>query len=223
MSEVFANNAYTTLSAPVTTTGATTINVSSVGTPGTPGGFPTTGNFRILIDSEYMLVTGVSGTTFTVTRGIEGSTAATHTVGAQVTQIVTAGALGALGSAGGGATYAGILTASGAIPAGHDVIVGFNSSAFGAGLGPAFTMSAGALVGDRVKLGDAQGAANTNPATLTDPNGYFIQNPQGPGFVFGDGVHLGTYHFDESGGWRQWMLVQDTNPGGRGTFWAAIQ
>jgi hypothetical protein len=57
--------------------------------------FPTTGQFRIKIDAELMLVTAVSGTTFTVTRGIEGSTAASHANGATVTHILTAGALGA--------------------------------------------------------------------------------------------------------------------------------
>ena len=35
-------------------------------------GFPTGGNFRIIIDSEIMLVTNVQGQTFTVTRGAEG-------------------------------------------------------------------------------------------------------------------------------------------------------
>ena len=55
--------------------------------------FSTTGQFRIRIDNELLLVTAVSGTTFTVTRGVEGSTAASHSGGAAVAQIVTAGAL----------------------------------------------------------------------------------------------------------------------------------
>lgn len=101
MSEQFANNASTTLSTAISSTSATSITVTSVGTPGTPGGFPSTGNFRILVDNEFMLVTSLSGTTWTVTRGIEGSTAATHSSGAQVTQIVTAGALAAIAASGG--------------------------------------------------------------------------------------------------------------------------
>ena len=38
-------------------------------------GFPTGGNFRIIVDSEIMLVTDVQGKTFTVTRAQEGTTA----------------------------------------------------------------------------------------------------------------------------------------------------
>src|SRR5271170_691871 len=102
MSELFGNNCQTTLAAAIPSTSATTLTVTSNGTAGTPGGFPSTGNFRILIDSEYMLVTSVSGTTWTVSRGIEGSVAATHANGVQVTQIVTAGALAAIGGGGGG-------------------------------------------------------------------------------------------------------------------------
>jgi nitrous oxidase accessory protein NosD len=45
------------------------------------------------IDTEIMEVTGVSGTTFTVARGVEGTTAAGHTTGATVTAPVTARAL----------------------------------------------------------------------------------------------------------------------------------
>lgn len=60
---------------------------------GSAGQVPPVGNFRIKIDSEIMLVTGVSGTTLTVTRGIESTAAASHTNGALVDFEVTAGAL----------------------------------------------------------------------------------------------------------------------------------
>jgi hypothetical protein len=53
--------------------------------------FPATGNFRIIIDSEILLVTAVSGTTFTIVRGIEGTTAAAHSNGAAITHVLTAG------------------------------------------------------------------------------------------------------------------------------------
>jgi Head domain of trimeric autotransporter adhesin len=56
-------------------------------------GFPMVGNFRILVDSELMLVTVVSGLTFTVTRGIEGTVAAVHAAGAAVTLVLTSGSL----------------------------------------------------------------------------------------------------------------------------------
>jgi hypothetical protein len=83
--EVFANNASSTLAAAVASTSVTTLSVNSAAP------FPTTGNFRILIDTEIMLVTAVSGTTFTVVRGAEGSTAATHLVNASVVHIFTQG------------------------------------------------------------------------------------------------------------------------------------
>ncbi len=91
--ELLANNAQTTLSAAITTTGATTLTVTSA------SAFPATGTFRVLVDSELMSVTGVSGTTFTVTRGVEGTSAATHTSGATISQVITAAGLLAAGAA----------------------------------------------------------------------------------------------------------------------------
>lgn len=58
-----------------------------------PSGWPATGNFRLLIDQELLLVTGVSGLDMTVTRGVEGTTAVFHAQGALVTNILTAEAL----------------------------------------------------------------------------------------------------------------------------------
>jgi hypothetical protein len=87
MTEQFANNAATTLSAAVETTDGTSISVASA------AGFPTKGNFRILVDDEIMLVTAVDGTTWTVTRGAESTTGATHSNGAAVTHVLTAGAV----------------------------------------------------------------------------------------------------------------------------------
>lgn len=52
-------------------------------------GFPAEGTFRIRIDNEILLVTAVSGNTFTTTRGQEGSAAADHVNGSQVVAIVT--------------------------------------------------------------------------------------------------------------------------------------
>lgn len=70
----------TTLSAAITTTGATSITVTSA------TGFPGSGNYCIQIDGEVLQVTGGQGTTtWTVTRGFNGSTAATHSNGATVT------------------------------------------------------------------------------------------------------------------------------------------
>jgi hypothetical protein len=90
--EVFANAFSTRLSAAVDAS-STTILVSD----SAPAGLVGSGQFRILIDQEYLLVTGVSGpgnTIWSVSRGTEGSSSAAHSAGAVVSHIVTAGALG---------------------------------------------------------------------------------------------------------------------------------
>lgn len=84
--EKFANDASSTLNGSINS-----IVTSLIVTSATP--FPSAGQFRIRIDLEILLVTGVSGTTFTVTRGIEGTTAASHANGAVVAHIITAGSL----------------------------------------------------------------------------------------------------------------------------------
>ena len=72
------------LSARINSTTATTITIT---TPYTVG-FPTSGNFIIVVDDEQMLVTGGQGTTtWTVTRGYNGSTAARHNSGTEVDQV----------------------------------------------------------------------------------------------------------------------------------------
>jgi hypothetical protein len=71
------NFASTTLAAAITTTDGTSITVTS------EAGFPAV-DFIISIDTEVLLVTNVATTTWTVTRGYEGSTAATHLNGATI-------------------------------------------------------------------------------------------------------------------------------------------
>lgn len=56
--------------------------------------FPTVPQFRLLIENELILVTAVAGAVFTVTRGVEGTTAAAHAGGTGVFQVLTAAALG---------------------------------------------------------------------------------------------------------------------------------
>ena len=76
----FNNSAFTTtLSAAITTTTATSVKVASA------SAFPTTANYLILVESEIMKVTAGAGTTtWTVTRGVNGTTAATHSSGKTV-------------------------------------------------------------------------------------------------------------------------------------------
>lgn len=84
--EQYANNPSTTLNGAINNS-VTTVVVSS------PSSFPSSPQFRILIDSELMLVTAISSSSFTVTRGAESTTAASHSNGATITGIITAGAL----------------------------------------------------------------------------------------------------------------------------------
>lgn len=51
---------------------------------------PASANFRILIGGELMLVTDNSTLTWTVTRGVESTTAAAHSAGAVLTAVITA-------------------------------------------------------------------------------------------------------------------------------------
>lgn len=77
------NFSETTLAAAITTTGETSITVTS------ETSFPAV-QFIISIDTEAMLVTNVSTVTWTVTRGYEGSMAATHTNGTAIYHDISA-------------------------------------------------------------------------------------------------------------------------------------
>lgn len=86
MREQFANNATTTLDGAIDNS-QTSIDVVDGSV------FPSTGNFRLIVDSEYMLCTARNTNTLTVVRGIEGSTPAAHIAGTAVSHILTAGGL----------------------------------------------------------------------------------------------------------------------------------
>ena len=89
MAETFANFATSTLNGAINNS-TTSITVTS----GTS--FPSTGDFRILVDSELMLCTARSGNVLTVTRAIESTSAVSHNDGSVVTHILTAGTIAAL-------------------------------------------------------------------------------------------------------------------------------
>lgn len=86
MVERYANNSASTLAGGIDSS-VTSLDVADAST------FPATGQFRIRIDSELLLVTAVSSNTFTVSRGSEGTTPASHSNGAAVNGTLTAGAL----------------------------------------------------------------------------------------------------------------------------------
>ena len=89
--EQYANNAQTTLASGITDADSTLTVADASAFPGRP-------QFRILVDEELMLVTAVSGTTWTVERGVEGTVAAAHSSGAAVIHILTAASLRAIAS-----------------------------------------------------------------------------------------------------------------------------
>jgi prepilin-type N-terminal cleavage/methylation domain-containing protein len=74
----------TTVSGSGLTAASTTLTLPSLASIAS---FPATAEFRVRIDSEILLVTegGSSTTTWTVTRALDGTTAASHSVGAAVT------------------------------------------------------------------------------------------------------------------------------------------
>jgi hypothetical protein len=133
MAEKFANDAYSPLAADIDGS-QTTLTVTSATK------FPTTGNFRLRIEDEYLLCTGVSGTTFTVTRGIESSTATSHVTGKRVTQVVTSGAL---------AQFAADAVSLIAPKRGTDLTNGNQSITVSVSSGNTFVMPAGVQTADR--------------------------------------------------------------------------
>ena len=82
--ELFANNAVTTLDGGIDAS-QTSIDVVDGSL------FPATGNFRLVIDSEIIIVTARVTNTLTVVRAQEGTTGASHSSGAVVTLALTAG------------------------------------------------------------------------------------------------------------------------------------
>jgi hypothetical protein len=103
--ESLSNNAVTSLTASITA-GATTLTVAS------NSAFPQSGQFRIVIDSEVLIVTsGYGGLTWTVTRAAESTTGASHANNATVSHVFTAGNILNLGPSG---SFTSIVTAGAA-------------------------------------------------------------------------------------------------------------
>jgi len=88
--ERFVNNSQTTLNGGINDTVTSVIVTDASGS-----GYPLLGDFRILVDSEVMHVTSRAGNTLTVTRGVDGTSAASHSDGATVNVIITQSGLAA--------------------------------------------------------------------------------------------------------------------------------
>lgn len=84
--EQYTNLAASTLSSGITSSATSLTLVSATN-------FPTSGKFRLVIGTELLLCTAISGTTLTVTRGIEGTTAAAHAGGEVVSHVLTVASL----------------------------------------------------------------------------------------------------------------------------------
>ena len=82
--ELYVNDPGTTLASPALSSDTSIVVNSSAG-------YPSTGNFRILVGTEIMIVTAVSGTTWTVTRAAEGTSASGYPSTTAVNHILTAG------------------------------------------------------------------------------------------------------------------------------------
>jgi len=89
--ERFADNAVSFLAAPIAA-GDLSLTLTTI------QNFPTSPEFRLRIGQELLLVTNVSGAVYTVTRGIEGTTPASHPQNARVVCVLTAGGLDELRS-----------------------------------------------------------------------------------------------------------------------------
>lgn len=85
--ELFKNNSATTLSSNIPDGTTTSISVVSGSV------FPSTGDFRLLIESEIMLCTARSGNSLTVVRAQEGTTGVSHASGKDVVLMLSTGSL----------------------------------------------------------------------------------------------------------------------------------
>jgi hypothetical protein len=92
MTQNFSNFGQSTLSSTITNV-ATSLVVASMASFKDHTGATIAPPFVIQVDSELMNVTGVAGTTLTITRAAEGTAAASHTAGAIVKTVVSAGGL----------------------------------------------------------------------------------------------------------------------------------
>lgn len=136
--ELFANQPQTTVSSGGTDAPAggsvETLTVNS--SASFPAAVTGTSQFRILdpaAPTEIMLVTNVSGNSWTVTRGAESTTPVTHVAGYTVIQVVSAGVYGALAQSA-SPTLTGTLTVAGAAGTGARTLAKLENTT-GAGAG----------------------------------------------------------------------------------------
>ena len=197
--EQFANNATTTLNGTITSSATTLIASSTTSFPATP-------QFRIIIDSEIMLVTGVSGgtsnTTYTVSRGVENTTQASHTNGATISMILTAAAMNqAKVDAVTVRTLSSVKAANYTLSSNDDIVL-FNTSS------NSFTISfpSSPTLGENHILVDVGGAAATNPLTISGNGNNIVTHTGAAASTDTLGNNYATTHYIYNG--TNWSLMR---------------
>jgi len=213
--EQFANLSQTTLSAAIADSVTTSISVNSAST------FPSSAQYRILIDNELMLVTGGAGTTtWTVTRGVESTTAAPHASGSQVSHIVTAGGIGNFRSNNAVVdTYANEPAAGRAgalfIPSNSLYVQHDNGSSF-----DTFALLYGGMT---VPVSSNFAWQNQGSATVSTTNGYtyFVAPGTGAAHVTGRNIAAPSTPYHAIFAWSWQVMSQTINDGDYrvGPYW----
>jgi len=132
-----ADDAYGASAASSTVSGNLTASATTVAVV-SAASFPATAEFRVKVDSEILLVTAGAGTTtWTVTRGADGTAAVTHTTGAIVTLVERAAVASCSGGGSPCTTLEPSKTSTGADGKSYrvDTYVNWTQSANQAGLG----------------------------------------------------------------------------------------
>jgi hypothetical protein len=171
---LFANNAASTLSANITS-GATTLSVANA----TAFPNPSAGQYFLItmipassgVPGEIMQVTGVSGTTFTVVRGQEGTTPTAYSAGDAVANQLTAGSLENFQQTGVSSPNR-IVTTSGAftlLSTDNNGSVGLNRTTSVAT--SSATLPSGVTAPFRVTVVDLASNFNGFPVTISYPGG----------------------------------------------------
>lgn len=174
--ESFANDFETSLSAAVTAADQKTITVANA------TGAPTSGNFRVRVNNEVMLVTAGHGTTtWTVARGQDNtSAAASHASGSLVTHVLTASGLVNSQLQSQEWTHGGTLHYTGASVTGsaNTTAPSVYLATYGQSFAQQFTMTTGASV-DRVILSVKAATANTSADVTVSIQTNGVSGPSG--------------------------------------------
>lgn len=184
MAEVYNNDASTSLAASCGVSDTTISVVSS-------SQFNTSGQFRIRIDDELMLVTSVSGTTWTVTRAVEvcegAQVAVFHNVNSAVYGVLTVASLLELSISGlGTVTNVSVVTANGV----SGVVSNPTTT-------PAITISLGNITPTSVIASGAVTGSNLTGINTGDQTITLTSDVTGTGtgsFATTIGAHVVSYH-----------------------------